>query len=229
MTVVECNVDAPQIVVPNGGTAQWLTDLLGRYLRIADDPALVDAGRHLGWFSGRRVLPGSSALVAHRPRTDPEVVAHLVGLACALSAGATVADESGESRPLNAADVAIGVAHTDQRDHVRIALDRAGRRDVTVDTANRLQGRQFEVTLVWHPLSGRRDATAFHLETGRLCVLASRHRQACIVVARAGIEDQLHEYPADEPVWLGTDPPPIDGWAANVGFLDHLAQFRTSA
>jgi hypothetical protein len=128
-----------------------------------------------------------------------------------------------------ARDVAIGVAHTDQRDHVRAALDRAGLPDVTADTANRLQGRQFEVTLVWHPLSGRRDATAFHLETGRLCVLASRHRQACVVVARAGIDAQLHEYPADEPVWLGTDPPPIDGWAANVGFLEHLARFRTPA
>src|SRR5678815_4266394 len=63
MTVVECNVDAPQIVVPNGATAQWLTDLIGRYLRICDDPVLVDAGRHLGWFSGRRVLPGSDALL----------------------------------------------------------------------------------------------------------------------------------------------------------------------
>jgi hypothetical protein len=64
MTVVECNVDAPQIVVPNGSTAQWLTDLLGRYLRISDDPELNEAGRHLGWFSGRRVLPGASAVVA---------------------------------------------------------------------------------------------------------------------------------------------------------------------
>lgn len=166
---------------------------------------------------------------AHRPRTDPEVVTHLVALARSLSSGATVADESLASRPLLPADVAIGVAHTDQRDHVRAALDRAGLPAVTVDTANRLQGRQFEVTLVWHPLSGRRDASAFHLETGRLCVLASRHRQACIVVARAGIEDQLHEYPADEPVWLGTDPPPIDGWAANVTFLGHLAPFRVPA
>lgn len=63
MTVVECNVDAPQIVVPNGGTAQWLTDLLGRYLRLSDDPPVVEAGRHLGWFAGRRVLPGSDALL----------------------------------------------------------------------------------------------------------------------------------------------------------------------
>ena len=64
MTVVECNVDAPQIVVPNGATGQWLTDLLGRYLRISDDRVLNEAGRHLGWFSGRRVLPGAGAVHA---------------------------------------------------------------------------------------------------------------------------------------------------------------------
>jgi hypothetical protein len=183
---------------------------------------VLAAAAESGW--GYLELPA-----AHRPRTDPEVVLHLVLLAQSLASGSTVTDESSTLRPLLPSDVAVGVAHTDQRDHVRTALDRAGLTAVTVDTANRLQGRQFEVTLVWHPLSGRRDASAFHLETGRLCVLASRHRQACIVVARAGIEDQLHEYPADEPVWLGTDPPPIDGWAANVTFLSHLTAFRTTA
>jgi AAA domain len=194
-----------------------------RHLSVGSAAPVLSTAAATGW--GLLELPA-----AHRPRTDPEIVAHLVDLARSLSSSAaTVVDESQPSRPLVARDVAIGVAHTDQRDHVRAALDRAGLPDVTVDTANRLQGRQFEVTLVWHPLSGRRDATAFHLETGRLCVLASRHRQACVVVARAGIDAQLHEYPADEPVWLGTDPPPIDGWAANVGFLEHLARFRTPA
>lgn len=183
-------------------------------------PVLATAAEH-GW--GLLELPA-----AYRPRTDPEMVAHLVGLARDLCGGSGVVTTTDERRswPLRARDVAIGVAHTDQRDHVRAALDRAGLTGVAVDTANRLQGRQFELTLVWHPLSGRRDATAFHLETGRLCVLASRHRQACVVVARAGIETQLHEFPADEPVWLGTDPPPVDGWAANLTFLHHLARFR---
>jgi hypothetical protein len=194
-----------------------------RHLSVGSAAPVLSTAAATGW--GLLELPA-----AHRPRTDPEIVSHLVDLARSLSSSAaTVVDESQPSRPLVARDVAIGVAHTDQRDHVRAALDRAGLPDVAVDTANRLQGRQFEVTLVWHPLSGRRDATAFHLETGRLCVLASRHRQACVVVARAGIDAQLHEYPADEPVWLGTDPPPIDGWAANVGFLEHLARFRTPA
>ena len=53
-----------------------------------------------------------------------------------------------------------------------------------VDTANRLQGREFDVVLALHPLSGRTDASAFHLDAGRLCVLASRHRQCCVFVGR---------------------------------------------
>jgi AAA domain len=181
-------------------------------------PVVRSAAEH-GW--GMLELPS-----AYQPRTDPEMVAHLVELARGLCAGAAVTTDERRTRGLKSRDIAIGVAHTDQRDHVRAALDRAALPQVTVDTANRLQGRQFEITLVWHPLSGRRDATAFHLETGRLCVLASRHRQACIVVTRAGIASQLHEFPADEPVWLGSDPPPIDGWAANLSFLAHLEQHR---
>jgi hypothetical protein len=179
----------------------------------AAHPALRAAAES-GW--GIVELPAS-----YRPRTDPELVAALVSLAAGLAEGATTTDER-RSRPLRQRDIAIGVAHRDQRDHVRAALDRAGLTGVIADTANRLQGRQFEVTLLWHPLSGRRDPSAFHLETGRLCVLASRHRQACVVVTRAGIVEQLHAYPAAEPVWLGTDPPEIDGWAANLRFLEHL-------
>jgi hypothetical protein len=60
MTVVECAVDAPQLITPNGATAQWLTDLLGRYLR----GSVELAAQHLSWFGARRVLPGSSVTLA---------------------------------------------------------------------------------------------------------------------------------------------------------------------
>jgi len=80
-----------------------------------------------------------------------------------------------------------------------------------------------------HPLSGRRDATAFHLEAGRLCVLASRHRHACIVVARAGIADLLDAHPSDEPVHLGVRAKFPDGWEANHALLAHLARHRVPA
>src|SRR5690606_36212098 len=93
---------------------------------------------------------------------------------------------------------------------------------VTVDTANRLQGREYDVTSVLHPLSGRRDATAFHLESGRLCVLTSRHLHACIVVARAGIQEQLDAHPSTEPVHLGVPFNFPAGWEANQAILTHL-------
>jgi hypothetical protein len=109
---------------------------------------------------------------------------------------------------------------------VRAALAELGVAGVTVDTANRLQGREYDVTVVLHPLSGRPDATAFHLETGRLCVLASRHRHACIVVCREGVEELLDEHPSTEPVQLGVTVKFPDGWEANHAVLAHLAEHR---
>jgi len=111
---------------------------------------------------------------------------------------------------------------------VRAALEELGVADVTVDTANRLQGMEFDVTVILHPLSGRPDATAFHLETGRLCVLASRHRHACVVVCRAGVGDLLDEYPSTEPVQLGTLVKFPDGWEANHAVLAHLGEHRVA-
>ena len=140
--------------------------------------------------------------------------------ASALGAGAR------DPVPLTADRIAVGTAHRDQAAAVRAALAELGVADVTVDTANRLQGREFDVTVVLHPLSGRPDATAFHLETGRLCVLASRHRHACVVVCRAGVADLLDAHPSTEPVQLGVTVKFPDGWEANHAVLAHLADHR---
>ncbi|SCL36172.1 AAA family ATPase [Micromonospora aurantiaca (nom. illeg.)] len=165
---------------------------------------------------------------ARLPRTDPECVDAIVDVVRHLLVSRTHVIDGDARRLLRPNDIAIGVAHRDQRERIRSEIDEMcatlgiARNEITVDTANRLQGRQFEVVVAWHPLSGRRDASAFHLEAGRLCVLASRHRQACIVVARAGIREQLDAYPHTEPVWLGAAPPDVDGWEANHAFLEHL-------
>lgn len=134
-------------------------------------------------------------------------------------------------RLVTAERIAIGASHRDQVAGIRAALDRYGEdvRAITVDTANRLQGREYDVCIVLHPLSGRRDATAFHLETGRLCVLLSRHRHACVVVARAGIPDLLDAHPHTEPVHLGVPVKFPDGWEAHQAVLAHLAAHRVSA
>jgi hypothetical protein len=164
------------------------------------------------------------------PQTDPEAVAAIVDIVKELLAtDLTVEDEYG-TRGLQPSDIAVGVTHRDQRDHVRTGLQDARTQtglpvdDVVVDTANVLQGREFEIVVVWHPLSGRRDASEFHLDAGRLCVLLSRHRQACIVVSRGEIRDQLASHAPTEPVWLGEMAPVLDGWHAHLTVLDHLMQ-----
>ncbi|SDR17767.1 AAA family ATPase [Thermostaphylospora chromogena] len=162
----------------------------------------------------------------HTVRTDAEAVRAVARLATRLLQRAPVSvSERGEHR-LGPDRVAVGAAHRDQVAAIRAAGVPEG---VTVDTANRLQGREYDVTIVLHPLSGRRDATAFHLESGRLCVLASRHRHACLVVARAGIAELLDAHPSAEPVPLGVPVKFPDGWEANQAVLDHLSRHRVTA
>jgi hypothetical protein len=178
---------------------------------------VLDEAAASGW--GLLELPAR-----HTPRTDPEAVrAVALVVRRLLDRGGVAVSERGTS-PLTADRVAVGTAHRDQAAAVRAALAEVGVSGVAVDTANRLQGREFDVTVVLHPLSGRPDATAFHLETGRLCVLASRHRHACIVVCRAGVAELLDEHPSTEPVQLGVTVKFPDGWEANHAVLAHLAE-----
>ncbi|WP_329117679.1 AAA family ATPase [Streptomyces sp. NBC_01465] len=164
----------------------------------------------------------------HTPRTDPEAVRALAHTVRRLldRGGAALSEQSADPVPLTADRIAVGTAHRDQAAAVRAALSDLGVTGVAVDTANRLQGREFDVTVILHPLSGRPDATAFHLETGRLCVLASRHRHACIVVCREGVAELLDEHPSTEPVHLGVTLKFPDGWEANHAVLAHLAEHR---
>jgi len=163
----------------------------------------------------------------HTVRTDTEAVAACAGLAARLlERGAFAVSESSPSgTAVTASRIAIGAAHRDQVAALRRSLSACGLSGVVADTANRLQGREFDVTIVLHPLSGRRDATAFHLESGRLCVLTSRHRHACIVVARSGIPALLDAHPSTEPVHLNEPVKFPDGWEANQALMSHLSQF----
>jgi len=167
----------------------------------------------------------------HTLRTDGEAVLACAALAARfLRRGITAYSERAVAgAPLAPSRIAVGTAHRDQALAVREALASLGVPDVVADTANRLQGREFDVVIVLHPLSGRRDATAFHLEAGRLCVLASRHRHACVMVARAGIPELLDAHPSVEPVHLNVPVKFPDGWAANQAVLAHLQQWKVRA
>jgi hypothetical protein len=164
----------------------------------------------------------------HTLRTDAEAAAACAALAQRVlqRGGVAFSERSLSGAPVTADRIAIGAAHRDQVAVIRSFLKSP---DITVDTANRLQGREYDVTIVLHPLSGRRDATAFHLESGRLCVLTSRHRHACIVVSRAGIPELLDAHPSTEPVHLNVPVKFPDGWEANQSMMAHLATHQVGA
>ena len=205
-----------------GTTAEQRSLTFGARLSEPDDDVL-DSAAATGWAYVE--LPEKLTV-----RTDTEVAARLASIARRLiERGASVVDElEPNGRPMRATDIAIVAAHNDQVHATRFALRQAGvdPDSLVVSTANKVQGREYEVVLVWHPLAGRRDATAFHLEAGRMCVMLSRHRQACIVVGRAGADRLLAEFPDSDPIFLDEPEKFPDGWEANSMVLDHLAGFK---
>ncbi|MFC8532211.1 AAA domain-containing protein [Nocardia sp. NPDC057227] len=203
------------------GSADRRLEFAARGLRTPVDLVLDEAAEHgWGWYE----LPRR-----HTLRTDSAAVRAVADITRRVLERAATAHSEQGSRPVTAERVAIGTAHRDQAEAVRNALRGTVADGVTVDTANRLQGREYDLTVVLHPLSGRRDAGAFHLEAGRLCVLASRHRHACVMVGRAGIPELLDSHPSAEPVHLGVPVKFPDGWEANHAVLSHLAKHRVPA
>jgi hypothetical protein len=92
---------------------------------------------------------------------------------------------------------------------------------VRVDTPERWQGLQRLVLIAVHPLSGVLRPSSFDLETGRLCVMASRHQGGLIVVGRDHICDTL------ENLVVGADQPIGRPDTAGRGHQQHLG-FWTS-
>ncbi len=187
------------------------------------DPVL-DTAAGSGWAHVE--LPRAAVLPA-----DPEAAGVIADLTARLfERGVTARCERHPApQPLAPSQVAVGVSHTAQRDRVRAALADRGLGGVVVETANKLQGLEFAVTLVWHPLSGLAEADPFHLDPGRLCVLLTRHRHACLVVGRAGGRDLLADTPPPPTAaYLGYDPDPVlDGWTAHEAVFDALDGYRT--
>jgi hypothetical protein len=164
---------------------------------------------------------------------DGEIVLAIADLVEALfESKPTIRDEKSGGKPIRLAQsrLAVGVAHRNQSAAVRIELQRRGLNEVIVDTANRLQGREFDVVVVWHPLAGRSDASAFHLDAGRAAVLTTRHRHACVVVGRAGAQQLLEDHAPPSEYELGlTRQIEFDGWEAHSRLLEHLDTVKVSS
>lgn len=91
--------------------------------------------------------------------------------------GSTAVDTDSEGTTtsvLTEADVAVVVALNTQVTMLSGMLAAAGLENVTVGTADKLQGGEWRAIVALDPMAGG-SASVHHLSIGRLCVMASRH------------------------------------------------------
>lgn len=156
---------------------------------------------------GASLLPGEPA---SEVRADPVLAVHIAQLAQKALEEGTIT-ENGQQRPVE--QVYIICAHIDQVTAARAAT--AHLPDVTVDTAERLQGRQADLAIFWHPAATGSTVTDFQRDTGRLCVMLSRHRTTVIMAAYENITERLGVYSSPGRPITGDD----SSWASYTGTL----------
>ena len=122
---------------------------------------------------------------------DEQLAAEAAALVTRLFARSAKVQIDGETRPLEPTDVGLCATHRVMNTALDLALPQELRGRVVVDTPERWQGLERPLMLVVHPLSGVVSPSAFDLHTGRLCVMASRHRAALVVLSRDHLADTL--------------------------------------
>ena len=101
----------------------------------------------------------------------------------------------GQSRTLMPSDVAVVCPHVAQAAAVRAAL--ADHPSVLVGTAHQLQGLERPAVIALHPMVGYRTAEDTALDTGKACVMLSRHRTHLTVITDTASRPLLTH--ADDP------------------------------
>lgn len=129
----------------------------------------------------------------------------------------------GTTRDLMAGDIGITATHRVLNARIHDSLSRELRPFVTVDTPERWQGLERPIMIMVHPLSGVTLPTAFDLDTGRLCVMASRHQVGVVIVTRDHLPRTLEELAPVADQGVGLPDVTGRGHARHVGFWEALA------
>jgi AAA domain len=124
---------------------------------------------------------------------DGEIAALAVEMAVKILHRQPECFQDGKCGPLSASDIGLCATHHVMNAQMALEQQRHGRKlkGMVIDTPERWQGLERKVMVVVHPLSGVVNPSAFDLETGRLCVMASRHEISLVVVARDHLADTL--------------------------------------
>ncbi len=140
-----------------------------------------------------------------------------------LDSATAKAEDDGPPRRLEPGDIGLTATHRHLNSAIEAALPSDIRKLVKVDTPERWQGLERDVMIAVHPLSATGNPSSFDLETGRLCVMASRHRAGLVVVSREHVPAALdnHIPSADQP--LGQRDVTGRGHAAHTDFWKRVA------
>lgn len=137
-----------------------------------------------------------------------------------------VSTESGEKdapRALRPADIGVVSTHNLMNTAIHHALVALSPKysAIRVTTPERWQGLERPIMVAVHPLSGVMSPSAFDLETGRLCVMASRHQSACFFVTRDHVGATLDDHLPLADQALGCHDAVGKGHALHREFLDY--------
>lgn len=137
------------------------------------------------------------------------------------------ASEDGDQGvPLKPTDIGICATHRVMNSAILRALPgelRNSEKGIRVDTPERWQGLERKLMIAVHPLSGVVRPSAFDLETGRLCVMASRHRSGLIVVSRDHVAETLDTHIPSAEQAVGRPDVSGRGHSQNLRFWETLS------
>jgi hypothetical protein len=126
---------------------------------------------------------------------------------------------SGGKTRLTPDDIGYTDAHVASNEAVKRHLRAMGIATVHATTPEIWQGQERQVMLAKHSLSGVRRFGEFELQTGRMCVMTSRHKLGCIIVGRDGIGEALEEHQHNCADWpSGAESLEWTGWCAHRTF-----------
>lgn len=153
-------------------------------------------GKRLTGLADGRPLVVTIPTPEHGPpmEIDPDIASAAAEVVRELlEAGNTVRDGGGPERPIEPTDIGVSSSHRVMNAALTSVLSEWGGA-VRVDTPERWQGLQKPVMIAVHPLSGVTEPSDFDLETGRLCVMASRQQSALVMLARDHVGQTLADF-----------------------------------
>jgi len=158
------------------------------------------------------------------PEVDKDIAIQVERIVRTLLTGtSSMVLDSSKARPLNAGDIGICATHRSMNGELRKALG-AEFSTVSIDTPERWQGLERPIMIVLHPLSSVLEPSEFDLETGRLCVMASRHQVGLIIVTRDHVGKTLEEFIPEAAQAPGQPDNVGRGHFAHARFWNSLAQ-----